>query len=200
MYLTDSPAAPPACDRRCSGCAFKKGAKANLEVTNRLTGMFAALGGIPFYCHDALGWYPDQPGYPQGARSIQMAADSLRSAPKLIHDSPDMVRVITDATPTGVPPAMFDADRAIIGRTPMCQGWKRAVHKLSDKGWFADPSRRVLFRQIAALGLSHIEELNGSAGGPNIRKAAIAGIGKTLEWFLRIQRETFGRRIDLEHK
>jgi hypothetical protein len=35
----------------CEGCAFTKGAAANLEPQNAIKSQFCVLGGLPFYCH-----------------------------------------------------------------------------------------------------------------------------------------------------
>lgn len=40
----------------CHGCAFKEGSAANREPNNSLRGMIAALGGVPFFCHESLDW------------------------------------------------------------------------------------------------------------------------------------------------
>lgn len=187
------------CDGRCSGCAMKKGAKANLEVDNRITALFSALGGIPFFCHEALGWTPDRKNYPGGNHAINNAANNLMTAPKLIHNCPELASALSDCTASGVPAHIFDGDREVIGRAPICDGWKRAVAKLAKRGWFADPERRKLFRQMARTGLIHLEELKGKPE-PRIRQNAIAEIGKVIQWFAKIQREVFGKTLGLEHK
>lgn len=97
------------CNGQCHGCAFKLGAAANLEAGNKLRGIFAALGGIPFFCHDSLGWKPGQTGYPKGAED---SLTILSNRAKIIA--------------AGADPAKLDAQTAEIRASlHICEGCVR---------------------------------------------------------------------------
>jgi hypothetical protein len=166
------------CEGRCKGCALKIGAMANEEVTNRLTAFFSALGGTPFVCHENFGWTGDRTNYPDGAQ-INRVMSNLMTAPTLIHDLPNVGQAISDATATGVPPSIFDGDRAVLGRQPYCQGWQAAVARLQNLGWFQDKTRRTVRRTIAAQGIRAIERLGRTKNKADRRKD-IAEIGAVM--------------------
>lgn len=187
------------CQRPCSGCALTIGAKANREVGNRITAIFAAFGGIPFYCHDALGWTPDQETYPASQSRVFNAFDNLIAAPKLIHDSPEVAALISDGTGTGVPADAFDEDRALIGKVPICGGWKRAVKLLADEGWFRDPELRKTYREMASQSMRFVDQLKEEKD-PEKKKKLIHAIGAGIKFFASVQREAYGRVIQLEEK
>lgn len=185
------------CGGRCSGCALTKGAKANTEVTNRLTAMLAALGGIPFYCHEEMGWTPDVETYPASNSRVTNALTNLMTAPSLIHNSPDLGAAVDDCTATGLLASVFDEDRALIGATPICGGWKRAVRKLSGLGWFRDKEasgelRKMANDAIVALDSIPYEKNEGS------RKELVAKVGSLIEKLYAAQKQRLGRVVDLE--
>jgi hypothetical protein len=171
---------------------LKPGGKANQEVTNRLTALFSALGGTPFYCHDKFGWTDDRPDYPGGMGRVSNTIVNLMTAPTLIHNSPEVGNAISDATATGVPPSMFDSDRAALGKHPHCKGWQAAVARLRDGGWFQDPARRVIRRAIASMGLLALERL-GTEKAPAKRRACIADIKTAMRRFTQELKKDGGR-------
>lgn len=181
----------PQCPGQCSGCALLPGAKANGEVDNNLTGMLCALGGIPFYCHEKMGWTPEREsdGYPVAEPRLSAAIDALRSAPRLIHASPGLVATISDATPTGLPPHAFDDARALIGKAPVCGGWKAAVAELNKQGWFAT-NRRKVQRIMAIDGLAALNEIKKSPRNPDTRAGRkqaqrYKALRAVIDWFFR---------------
>lgn len=102
---------------QCSGCAFKPGADANLEVDNHLKGFLTVLSGTPFFCHDTLKWQVDQ----ADARILRRSGPQMRA---------DLLAI----TVPGKGPKV-------------CAGWKAAVAELAAKGWFRGDNghtRRVL--------------------------------------------------------
>lgn len=164
------------CDTQCHGCAFKPGATAHQESNNRLKGAIAAIGGIPFHCHEKLGWTPEKDGYPGGQGAIERACEDLRAAPKLIHDSPDLAEAFADCTPNGLPPEIFADARKLLGKRPMCGGWRAAVADLARQGWFRDREHRTALRRDANAALLLLESLVGEKDAER-RKSAIASIG-----------------------
>lgn len=187
------------CDRRCSGCAFKIGAKANEEIGNRTTAILSAFGGIPFFCHEKMGWTPDQETYPATQVRVMNALDNLMAAPKLIHNSPDLSDVLDDTTSTGVPASIFDEDRALIGDRPVCEGWKRAIGRLQQQRWFADRELRRTFRRMASESIRFIDQLKVETD-PEKKKLVIDAIGAGIKFFAKVQREQYGQVVRLEDK
>ncbi len=171
---------------RCSGCALKVGVHANKEIVNRMTAMLCALGGIPFHCHDKLGWKEGDAGYPDEYR-IKNAITNLVTAPKLIHDSPELGNAIADATATGIPASAFEEDREFIGRSPLCEGWKAAVGRLAKQGWFATKAKRETWRMISAR---TIQMLDGIKSEKDVVKRGqfIVEIGKSFKLFSEFQK------------
>lgn len=143
-----------------------------------MTAALAALGGIPFLCHEELGWKGKRKGYPKRQQSIQAAHDNLLSAPKLIHNSPELAMCVSDATATGLPASMFAESRKILGPRPMCGGWRAAVGSLATQGWFASPALRRVRRIMAKDALVALEGLKGKT--PN----AMGTLETSLKWFL----------------
>ncbi len=168
------------CSEQCHGCAFKPGATAHQESNNRLKGAIAAIGGIPFHCHEKLGWTPDKNGYPFREGALTLATANLLAAPKLIHDSPDLAAALSDCTRTGLPPSTFEDDRALIGKRPMCEGWKAGVAMLARQGWFRDRTHRKIVRREAAEALVLLESLVSEKDAER-RKGVIAEIGDYIE-------------------
>lgn len=183
------------CKGRCSGCALKIDAKAHTEVDNRMVAMVAAIGGRPFFCHDALGWTPDKEGYPDSAHRPARAIGNLMSAPKLIHDCPSLA--LSDATASGMNPEAFAGDRAYVGRTPVCGGWKRAVKKLHALGWFSDPLRRKWARHVAGEAITMMDELKAEKN-PRVRKLLIRDIGEMVQVLGDELKRVLGKKPNLE--
>ncbi len=157
---------PAACNRQCHGCALRTGAAANEEPHNRLRGIFAALGGYPFACHDSLGWGGDDVGYPKGAVN---ALAILHSQRKIIA--------------AGADPELIEKQVAEVRRNlRMCGGWRAAVARLKAAGWFAGSgvtSYRRYMAKRAAGDLEHLKIDSPDADGNEIRD-----IKATVEWFL----------------
>lgn len=185
------------CTGRCSGCALKIGAKANVEISNRTVAVLAAFGGIPFYCHEKMGWTPDQETYPASQTRVFNALDNLIAAPKLIHDSPDLGAAIADATAAGLPADTFDEDRELIGKIPICGGWKRAVRKLNNQGWFQDRELRKVYRKTASETIRLVDQLKVEKD-PEQKQKIIHAIGAGIKFFAKVQREKYGHVIQLE--
>lgn len=115
---------------RCCGCAFTTGALANGEINNKLTAALAALAAVPFLCHDKLGWRKGMPSYPISDYNFRIAYEDLRASSTLIHVHE-------------IDPAELTEARSIIGRQPMCQGWRESVATVSGTGWFKDPLNKM---------------------------------------------------------
>lgn len=157
--------------QQCNGCALRPGGRANREILNRLTAAFSAIGGVPFFCHDKLGWTEEREadGYPGGERRMKNHLSNLMTAPKLIHDCPELGRAVSDATATGIPAEIFASDRAYVGRNPVCQGWREVVAQLKEAGWF-DPSYAAHRRSIGQRGLLVIDAVKQEKAGSPERK------------------------------
>lgn len=162
--------------RQCNGCALRPGTLANLEPENRIRGVFAVLGGVPFHCHEKLGWTHGVAGYPEGTTALKNAIVDLLSAPKLVHDSPWASDCLSDATPQGFPLEMFDPARQVIGKYPVCAGWKAAVADLARQAWYKNPA----YRPIATRALGIIDELDQD--GNNASR--LAEIQSLVDWFI----------------
>lgn len=160
-----------------------------------MTAIVAAMGGIPFYCHDAMGWKPGEPNYPAGLEKVDNAIRNLLSAPKLIHDLPGLQVAIADATPTGVPSEIFDADRALIGRAPACAGWKMAVSQLAEAGWFKDKTRRAWARAVANQTLKELKALKAEPK-KEIRTKHLRNIKKRLRELSGLLHQTVKINVD----
>lgn len=161
------------CPGQCGGCALKPGGKANLEANNHLVAIFCAIGGVPFHCHEQLGWTHDVEDYPVAQRRIECAVENLMAAPALIHDSPDIP--LSDLTATGIPAEIFAEDRALIGRTPICQGWRAAVADLAKQNWFSDRTRRKNIRGLVNEAI-HLMKQFQAARGEDQRKELLAAM------------------------
>ena len=48
----------------CHGCAFRQGCETNSQPYNTLRSTVAALGPIPFYCHEPFDWQNAKPSKP----------------------------------------------------------------------------------------------------------------------------------------
>ncbi len=167
------------CTGQCHGCALKPGAAANTEIDNRLTAIISALGGIPFLCHDRLGWTPDKSCYPDTSMSFANAHSDLLAAPRLIYNSPDLAEVITDATTTGLPKEMFNEARAVLGKRPYCAGWQATVASLSKQGWFSHKPTANTRRTIAKSAIIELEAFKRKESG------AMTRFFRSFTWLLR---------------
>lgn len=131
------------CTRQCSGCAYKSGAAANSEGDNLLRGVFAALGGYAFVCHESMGWGHGETGYPKGATEALTILTS-RHALERAGASAAAIQAQTD-----------DLRRSIR----MCGGWKAAVQRLKSSGWYADKRVMLVRRHYAKHAAACIERL-----------------------------------------
>jgi len=148
--------------RQCSGCAFKSGAAANGEVTNRLRGAFAALGGYVFLCHESLGWKHGKTDYPKGARE---ALDVI-----------ELSRVLRRC---GVSEAYLQEKRAALPDIRVCGGWRAAVARLAAAGWFRSPAVRYIRRYYARRAAAQVDQ------GESLKV-----IKSSLDWFIRESKES----------
>lgn len=158
------------CTGQCEGCALKKGASANLEPDNRLRGIFAALGGYVFACHESLGWTPDKDGYPGGKHKIDQDLAILCSRPAIIRAGADSERLRLQVEGTR---------RAMR----VCGGWKAAVARLKADGWFSNPTFRYIRRHYAKTAARDIEKL--THGNRAEQKVALRSIEQMTKWFVR---------------
>jgi len=130
------------CTGQCHGCAYKTGAAANLEPHNLIRGFFAAMGGFPFFCHESLGWTPDRDGYPdERAHLLGISKKTLISL--------------------GALPEAIDQRIAQVRRDARtCGGWRAAVAKLRDAGWYTKlgVDVRNYRRQMAKLGSNALDD------------------------------------------
>lgn len=168
------------CDGQCHGCALKPGAAANVELDNRMTAALAALGGIPFLCHDRIGWQSKgkRDGYPKGREArIQRAHANLITAPRLIHNSAELASCISDTNASGLPAEMFAADRKALGRRPMCQGWRNTVGDLAKQGWFKNKPLSKVRRIMAKTALDDLRKIKQGD------KKAFGGLEEAIRWF-----------------
>lgn len=140
------------------------------------------LAAVPFHCHERLGWTPDKDGYEFGGKYIQRAADTLMAAPGLIHNSPDLANCVSDCTATGLPSSIFDGEREIIGRDPICRGWKKQVAHFAGQGWYKDKSRFHVRRQMAKDMFNWMDELIGNT--PEEKAKLHEGIAGIVKWFV----------------
>jgi hypothetical protein len=168
------------CDQ-CHGCALKHGAKANQEAQNHLTAILSVVSGTPFHCHEKLGWTPDKDGYPNQQEQIYSAVNTLMAAPRLIHDSPELAGAHFGLNPNGVPSKLFDEERAIIGKRPVCGGWKQQVKALADQGWYRNKEVMQVRKAMAMDAFHWMAKLRGAEKSekPEILEA----IEKVVFWF-----------------
>lgn len=156
---------------RCCGCAFTKGAVANGEINNKLGAALAALAAVPFLCHDKLGWKKGVPSYPASDYDFRLAYENLRAAPDLVHIQ-------------GMEQADLQQDRDIIGRQPMCQGWRESVAAIAKTRWFNDPAnKRAAHECLTRLELylkPGQEEKQKSKRLADVR-AAVVALGKHMK-------------------
>lgn len=167
------------CSGQCHGCALKAGAAANTEIDNRIVAAISALGGIPFLCHDRLGWTPDKSGYPVTDMSFANAHSDLLAAPRLIYNSPDLAEVITDSTATGLPAECFKEARAVLGKRPYCEGWRATVASLARQGWFAHKPTAHTRRLVAKSAMIELEAVKQKQPG------AMERFEMSFKWLLR---------------
>ncbi len=161
------------CNGQCHGCAYKAGAAANSEPNNNLKGVFAALGGYPFYCHESLGWNRGRKGYPPGADNALAILTNRRSI-LAVGASPELVELQV---------------AGVRKNLRVCGGWRAAVKRLKRMGWFANRDvnlvRRVMARR-ATESLSRLSEFGRYAevqetGVQNVYCAAIWFVQESLE-------------------
>lgn len=155
---------------QCHGCAYKPGAAANLEGQNFLRGVFAALGGYPFYCHQSLGWAPGQEHYPEGAEE---ALAILSSRHMLIR--------------AGACIDSIDRETADLRRKlRICGGWRSAVRRLKASGWYSNPSVRYVRRHFAKTAAACVERLTKAATvspEERSREEAAQDLQDAIAWF-----------------
>lgn len=159
----------PSCNGQCRGCAYKPGADANREPDNHLRGIFAALGGYPFYCHDSLGW--SKKGY---AKDATQALAILSSRGVLIK--------------LGASERLIESEVAEIRRgMKACAGWKASVARLQAAGWFRKPGV-ALYRRYMARGASvAMERLTKDS--PERDGNEVRTIETAIGWFFNEARE-----------
>jgi hypothetical protein len=146
-----------------------------------LTAILTVLSATPFHCHEKLGWGAGKEGYPVKQDRIFSAVNSLMSAPTMIHNSPEMAAALSNSTATGVPPEVFDSERAIIGKRPVCSGWKQQVKALADQGWYRNKELMQVRKAMAMDAFHWMAKLRGAENSekPEILEA----IRKVVFWF-----------------
>lgn len=165
------------CDKQCEGCAFKPGAAANREADNKLRGVLTALGSIPFFCHSALGWHHDKPGYPLGAtQALDVLAS--RKLQKALHDA------------TGNDP-LADPDLADFRKqVRTCAGWRASVARLKAAGWFANKDVNLIRRHVASSAARDLVGLSEKKQGRKQKAMRLKNIRKAFDWFMNEARES----------
>ena len=170
--MTCQPTSQAICTDQCHGCAYLKGAAANEEGHNLLRAAFAALGGYPFFCHESLGWTPDRTTYPEGTHPslvILCGRDVFIKA--------------------GADPKRLEQQTAEIRRSMRaCGGWKAAVRRLKEMGWFTRPEMTHVHRHFAKHAAACLERLttNPEALMPDDqrdRKRDLEDIEEAIRWF-----------------
>lgn len=155
----------PTCSGQCHGCAYKQGAAANREGDNYLRGVFAALGGYPFICHESLGWRGKGKGYPGGAGN---ALAVLHSRKVLIA--------------AGADPELIEKQVAEIRRgMRVCGGWKASVARLKAAGWFRRADVTLYRRWMAKQSAGALERLK--VDSPERDGHEIQDIEGGIRWF-----------------
>jgi hypothetical protein len=150
------------CTRRCEGCAFSEGARANEEPQNRFRGIFSALGGYAFFCHESLGWDRDRDGYPDGSGVTVLEILTLRHS------------LEKAGIATGNLTAKYNDARV---RMRPCGGWTEAVRRLKAAGWFDQPEVRRIRSHFARTGAHALEQDESG----NI---SVNGVKQSLDWLL----------------
>ena len=154
---------------------IQEGAAANQEVANKLRGIFAALSGRAFWCHESLGWAHGEKGYPPGA--VSDLGPSRRSKTR---------KAIIEC---GVNPAAMDENIArLLESLHICGGWRAAVGRLKSLGWFANRDVNLVRREFAK---SALRDLSDMASTPKeLRKAQMKSLKQVVEWFMNEARES----------
>ena len=161
------------CPGRCHGCAYKSGAAANLEGQNYLRGVFAALGGYPFVCHESLGWGPEREGYPEGSKQALAILTSNRFQLIKAGADPELIEKQVGKVREGM---------------RMCGGWKAAVRRLKDLGWFANRDITLVRRHYAKHAAACLERLTRDQeefmpDDRRDRRLDIEDIEESIRWF-----------------
>lgn len=161
------------CNGQCDGCAYKKGAAANIEPDNRLRAAFAALGGYAFACHDSLGWKPGMDGYPEGSKD----AFSL-----ILMSKEPLIKL-------GVDPKVIERQCAGVRKElRICSGWKSAVSKLNNAGWFPSPAIRFIRRHYAKQAATLIHRMDDDQ--PEHTGNEAVELKKIIQWFKNESKES----------
>lgn len=162
------------CDQ-CHGCAFKPGAAANQEPHNQLRGAFAALGGFPFICHEAMGWTPDRKGYPRDLK-------------------PELALLMTNTKALealGVTPEMRERQiRNVRESVKVCGGWKAAIRRLKADGWFRNRTVTYIRRVVAMNAAAALHRLETKdLYDPDYTGTEPEDVRRAVEWFRNEARE-----------
>ena len=164
------------CERQaCHGCAYRIGAAANEEPDNRLRGIFAALGGYLFACHESLGWRPDTGGYePDMKESLAI----LMARPTLLRLGASEIKVKNETA-------------ALCEQLRVCEGWKASVARLKAAGWFDNPAYRMVRRQLAKQASALIDRLESKDPYAEVMGGELhfREIEEALTWFVNEARE-----------
>lgn len=160
------------CSLQCHGCAYKRGAAANLEGQNMLRGFFADLGGYPFICHESMGWKEGREGYPEGAMQA-LAILTNRGIFIKSGANPELISIET----AGVQKEMR-----------LCGGWKESVRRLKELGWFARKDVMLVRRHYAKHGAACLERLTRDPetlmpDDRRTKKLDVEDIEEAIRWF-----------------